>query len=45
MTKTKRIEILKAARTLADRGEADMARAMFALVGVDYVPAAQLAGN
>lgn len=39
MTRAKRVEILKAARTMADRGEVELARAMFALVGVSYVPA------
>jgi hypothetical protein len=39
MTRAKRIEILKAARSLADHGAHELAREMFALVGVSYVPA------
>lgn len=39
MTKRDRIEILKAARTFADHGEVALARAMFARVGISYVPA------
>lgn len=36
MTRAKRIEILTAARTRAAHHEHDLARAMFALVGISY---------